>query len=66
MTQRRQRPLLDERGMHLTTIRGANQMRGTCPVCGKPDKPLHRSLQGRYWCADCVRKEKKKRSKQKE
>ena len=62
MTQKRQRPLLDERGMHFTTIRGVNQMRGTCPAREKPDKPLHRNTQGQYWCATCVRtKDKKKR-----
>lgn len=59
MSQKRERPLLDERGLHLTSIRGVNQMRGTCPICGRQDKPLHR-IQGKYWCAMCVRKKKKK------
>lgn len=51
-----QRPLLDERGLHLTTVRGASQMRGVCPGCGKPDKPLHRLSQHEYYCATCLRK----------
>lgn len=61
MPQKQQRPLLDERGLHLTSIRGVSQMRGTCPVCGKPDRPLHRYTQEQYWCATCVRKKNRKR-----
>ncbi len=60
MTQKRHRPLLDERGLHLMTIRGASQMRGVCPRCFKRDVPLHRFSQEDYWCAACVRKQRKK------
>ncbi len=38
MAQKQQRLLLEERGMHFTTIRSVNQMRGTCPVCSDVNK----------------------------
>lgn len=61
MTQKKQRPLLDERGMHITTMRGAGAYRGVCPKCGKPDKPLHHITQKEYACATCARKAKKQK-----
>lgn len=61
MAQKKQRPLLDERGMHLTQVRGVSQFRGVCPRCEARDKPLHRLSQREYVCAVCARKVKKKK-----
>jgi transposase-like protein len=60
MVQKHHSRLLDERGMHLQSVRGASQMRGDCPHCGAKDKPLHRITQQQYWCATCKRKALKK------
>lgn len=60
MAQKKQRPLLDERGMHITTMHGAGKYRGTCPHCQAKDRPLHRLSQREYVCAVCARKAEKK------
>lgn len=62
MAEKKHKPLLDERGMHLTTVREVSQYRGACPKCGKPDKPLHRVDQHTYYCATCARKALKKKN----
>lgn len=63
MAQKKQKPILDERGMHLTTVHGVGKYRGTCPRCEAKDKPMHRLSQHEYVCATCARKAKKKQKK---